>query len=665
MLDLSQLIVKSTFPPQYKDDILYAIEKHQVLIVEAETGSGKSTQICQYLVDAGYTNAADHHYMVGITQPRRVAATTLANRVAEEMNCPLGTRVGYSIRFEERLERESTEIKFMTEGILIREMFSDPLLNDYSVLMVDETHERTIAGDILLGLLRKILRKRPQLKLVISSATLESDVLIKFFTYENVTCHRLHLQGKQHPLDILYLKQPVADYLRASVDAVIKIHECERRGDILVFLTGQNEVDKVVDILKDYSRSLNDRPEVDLSGPKKLYALPLYASLPAYEQMKVFDQFPRSVRKVVVATNLAETSLTIDGVVYVVDCGFVKTRIFDSKTGTDALMVIPVSKASARQRAGRAGRTAAGKVYRLYTKTDHDQTLLDHSVPEIQRSDLSGMLLQLKALGIDNVLNFRFPSDPPEANVIIALELLYALGCIDAAGHLTPEVGLKAAELPLTPMFAKMLLASHQYECSEEILTICAMLQIENIFQQPSQGQRAIQARNAKHKFSVEEGDLITYLNVFNAFIAAGKVRSWSDRHYLNYNGLLRAVEIRLRLSHLLRRLSIPLRSADGDLDRVRKCIVAGFFANAALWHHSGCYRSVRGQHELHVHPTSVLSVLSRPPRVVLFAQLLHTSKQFIRDLTSINSEWLHEIAPHFYEYGTERELNERKFAAS
>lgn len=270
--------------------------------------------------------------------------------------------------------------------------------------------------------------------------------------------------------------------------------------------------------------------------------------------------------------------------------------------------------------------------------------------PELQRSDLSSLVLQLKALGISNLLKFDFPSRLPESNLVIALELLYALGCINENGALEGDLGLKMAEFPLTPQFSKMLLISGEYECSEEILTITAMLQVENIFQQPSSGQRSIQARNAKYAFSVQEGDTITYLNIYNAFLKAGKVRSWADKNYLNYNALLRVVDIRNRLVNLLKRMKVKLISAEGDLESIQRCITAGFFANAARLQADGSYKTIRGNYDLHVHPLSVIFKCSRPPEYVLFISVLHTTKHFIRDLTAIKKDFLIEEAPQFYD---------------
>lgn len=528
--------------------------------------------------------------------------------------------------------------------------------------MIDEAHERTVNTDTLLGLLKRIAQRRQDLKIIISSATVEAEVLMDFFDLgasrsSKSTSTILCVEGRNHPIEVFYAKDSVANYVKASVDTVIAIHEHEPSGDVLVFLTGQDEVEEAVSLLVEYSRSAKERQD-----GKKMFVLPLHASLPSRDLFKVFETFPRSVRKVVVATNVAEASVTIPGITFVVDCGFVKMRFFNPKTRSDALAVVPISQASATQRAGRAGRTRPGKVFRLYPE-DEFKKLATTTIPEVQRTNTAFLILQLKALGVKNILDFDFPSRPPEANVIAGLELLYALGAIDEDGDILSPLGLQMAEFPLEPMFSKMLLDSGKFECSDEVLTIVSMLQVENIFQQPSSGQRAIQARNAKHRFSVEEGDLITYLNIFNEFVAAGRVRSWADRNYLNYNALLRAYEIRTRLVSLLRRFAIELITADGDLDAVRKCIVSGLFANAVYLTPEGerIYRTVRGDHELHIHPSSVLYTFPKPPKWLLFTEVLHTTQEFMRDLVAVEPQWLCEVAPQYFEFGTERQLLERR----
>ena len=592
--------------------------------------------------------------IIGITQPRRVAAITLAKRVAEEMNCKLGKEVGYVIRFDDCFEDGITMIKYMTEGILIREMMKDPLLKSYSVIMVDEVHERTLFTDIVLGLLKKIIRKRPELRLIISSATIELNLFTKYFTQDGISINFLSIHGRTYPVEIFYTQEPVSDYLRSAIDTVIKIHENLPYGDILVFLTGQEEVEKVVETLFDYAKEIKERTDL-----KRMYVLPMYSMLPFYDQLKVFEQFPKSVRKVVVATNIAETSVTINGIVYVVDCGFVKLRFYNTKTCTNSLIVVPISQASAEQRAGRAGRTRPGKAFRLFTEKSF-QNLMPFTIPEMQRSSLIPVILQLKALKVNNVVKFSLISKPPEYNFIKSLEILYALQALDDKANLTDPLGIQMAEIPLDAMFAKMLLNSEKMECSEEVLTIVSMLQVENIFNQPSNGQKSIQAQNSKHHLSVEEGDLITYLNVYNCFIKANKVKSWSDRYYLNYKGLLRAVEIRTRLKSILKKFKVKLISAEGDVNKIIKCIVSGFFPNAAYLHPSGVYKTIRGNHQLSIHPTSVLYTLPKPPNCVVFVEVLQTTQEFMRDLTAIDYKWLYQLAPHFYEYGTDRELAEQ-----
>lgn len=623
---------------QNRNHIIHLLEKHQTLILVGETGCGKSTQVCQYLHEAGWGSDGK---IIGISQPRRVAATTLATRVAEERGCVVGQLVGYSIRFDDCFDAKQTRIKYMTEGILIREMMADPLLQHYCVLMLDEVHERTLYTDVLLGLLKKILKKRKDLRLIVSSATMDAEEMKHFFNF-NTTANEakdtaviISIHGRTYPCEIYYKDEPVPDYVKGTVETVVKIHRTEPAGDILVFLTGQEEINMAVSLIGQYA-------EVETEHGT-LWPLPMHGSLPPRDQLKVFRRTPKGQRKVVVATNIAETSVTILGIVYVIDCGFMKLRWFNSEAHMDALVVVPVSKASAEQRAGRAGRTRFGKVYRLYSEDEHAK-MREKTVPEMQRSDLSSAVLQLKALGIDNILRFNFPSAPPAKNLALSLELLYALEAIDDDGQLTQPLGLQMAEFPLHPLLSKMLLASGQYGCSEEILSIVAMLQIESVFFSINSAK----ARIAKRKFEVEEGDLITLLNVYNAFVKCGRIKQWCVEHCLNYKGLIRAQEMRNRMEKMVSKFNVPLLSANGCLDTIRRCITAGLFCNAAYLHYSGNYHTVRGNQLLHIHPNSCLYTLEQP-QWVLFVDILHTNKMYMKDLTVIEDSWLEELAPHFY----------------
>lgn len=491
-------------------------------------------------------------------------------------------------------------------------MMVDPLLTKYSAIMLDEAHERTLYTDIAIGLLKKIQKKRGDLRLIVASATLDAEKFRDFFNQNDTsdptrdTCVILTVEGRTFPVDIFYLQSPVPDYIKSTVETVMKIHQTEGDGDILAFLTGQEEVETVVSMLIEQARALGR------TGMKRhLRVLPMYAGLPSFEQMKVFERVSRSVRKVIVATNVAETSITISGIVYVIDCGFVKLRAYNPRTAIECLVVVPVSQASANQRAGRAGRSRSGKCYRLYTEDAFDQ-LPQSTVPEMQRSNLAPVILQLKALGIDNVLRFHFMSPPPAQSMVQALELLYALGGLDKDCRLTEPLGMRIAEFPLNPMFAKMLLESGNFGCSQEILSIAAMMQIQNIFVVPS--NQKSQAIRVHRKFAVEEGDHLTMLNVYEAFIKHNKNSQWCQEHFLNYKGLVRAATVREQLKKLLVKFQVPKKSSEGDPDPVLRCIVSGFFANAARFHSTGVYRTIRDDHELHIHPASVLYA-EKPPR--------------------------------------------------
>ncbi|XP_012525860.1 probable ATP-dependent RNA helicase DHX35 [Monomorium pharaonis] len=625
-----------------KDHIIYLLEKYQTLVLVGETGCGKSTQVPQYLFEAGW--CADGK-KIGITEPRRVAATSLANRVADERNCILGTTVGYCIRFDDYTD-ETTKIKYMTEGILLRELMSDPLLTSYSVIILDEVHERTLLTDIIMGLLKKIIRKRKSLRVIVSSATVDAEELRDFFNVNTTkdsskdSAVIMSVEGRLYPVDIFFVKEPVANYVNGVVDTALKIHETEESGDILAFLTGLDEVDQAVSLLSEHAKLIKD-------DKQKLLPLPMYGSLPNAEQLKVFWRAAKDTRKVIVATNIAETSITIPNIVYVIDCGFVKIPWFEAEAQTNSLVIVPLSKASANQRAGRAGRMRTGKAFRLYTEEAYAE-LFEATPPEMQRSDLAPAILQLKALGIDNVLRFNFPSAPPSKNLVTGLELLYALGAIDSNGDLTTPLGLTMAEMPLEPVLAKSLIASGEMGCSEEITTIFAMLQVQNVFVQPGGGQAALKARIAHRKFEVEEGDLLTLLNIYIAF-EQNKTPAWCQKHFLNHKALRRATEIRVQMHKMLKRLDIPLISCNGNVQQILKCLTAGLFPKAAYLHYTGTYRTVRGNKDLYIHPNSCLYTLQQP-QWLLFCEILQTNKTYMKDLTVIQPEMLLEAAPHFYE---------------
>lgn len=408
----------------------------------------------------------------------------------------------------------------------------------------------------------------------------------------------------------------------------------------------------MVSLLQEQARALGR-----LGMKKYLKVLPMYAGLPYTDQMKVFERTPPTVRKVVVATNIAETSITINGIVFVIDCAFVKLRAYNPCTAIESLVVTPISKASASQRAGRGGRNRAGKCFRLYTEEDFEK-LPASTVPEMQRTNLAPVILQLKALGIDNVLRFSFLSPPPAQSMVQALELLYALGGLDQYGRLTDPMGVRMAEFPLSPMFAKMLLESGNFGCSKEIVTIAAMMQIQNIFMVPANQKKP--AAREHRKFAVAEGDHLTMLNVYEAFIKHQKSSQWCQEHFLNYKGLQRAMTVREQLRRLMNKFKVPRTSSEGDPDVILRCIVSGFFANAARMHHSGSYRTLRDDRELHIHPNSVLFG-EKPTKWVVFNEVVQTSKYYMRDVTAVESSWLVELAPHFYKQAKHGSLTSKR----
>ncbi|GAA5951810.1 hypothetical protein JCM8115_005246 [Rhodotorula mucilaginosa] len=655
-----------------RDALLYLLEQHPVVVLQSPTGTGKSTQLPQFLLEAGW---AKEGKCIAITQPRRVAAISVAQRTAEEVGCILGDEVGYSVRFE-ALCTPDTKVLYLTDGMLFREILLDPLLSRYSVVMVDEAHERSCYTDLLLGVLKKIRRVRPELRVVISSATIEAQHFVDFFNSqpppssvpssgiksgedmlpppskksrwdkkerEEVKLDdavMVRLEGKAFPVDIAYLEEPTNDVVLKAVETIFDIHLKQPPGDILVFLTGRDDIDRCLQHISDYQHRL---PQ----GAPLIKALPLHSGLSTESQIAVFEPAPPRTRKAIVSTNVAEASVTIDGVKYVVDSGLVKLRSFDPATGMDALVTTACSLASLAQRAGRAGRTSSGKCFRLFPPSAL-ATLLPTTPPEITRSDISLLVLQLKSLGIQNVLRFDWMTSPSSMMLERALEFLYCLGALDDEGKLTKPLGVRMAEMPIDPMMSKILLDSHTFGCSDEILTIAAMTSVQNVFIL-DEGD-SVRGELERRKFTVEEGDHLTALNAYNAFIKYGRKSSkWCHTHRLNFKALSRALSIRTQLSKYLKRFDIALVSCGEDHTKVRRCLTSGYFRNAAVVQPDGTYRSVREGTVLHAHPSSVLFTRTPPSPYVIYHEVIETTKRFMREITAIEQDWLVELAGHYY----------------
>jgi ATP-dependent RNA helicase DDX35 len=515
-----------------KQEILYAIETNPVTILIGETGSGKTTQLPQYLRHAGWCAGGR---TVVCTQPRRVAAVSVAARVAEECKSKMGHGVGYAVRFDRNMDKgpTPTQLQFVTDGLLLRMLISDPLLQRYSVVIVDEAHERSLATDLLLGLLKKVQAVRRDLRIVISSATLDYASFRTYFTLKKGRFSTppgvVMVQGRQHVTTNHYLEAPCKDYLRAAIESVDHLHRSQKKknGDILVFLTGKQQVEDAVRLCGEL-------------GHRDLLPLCLYSGLPASAQVRVF-QFDKNQasRKVVFSTNVAEASVTIPNIGFVVDCGFVKHKFYDPETGVDSLEVVPISQASARQRAGRAGRVAEGHCFRLYPESTLTSMMPQSHQPELQRSNLARLVLQMKSLAVDDLMGFDFISPPSLELLADAMEQLFAAGAVDEDGKLTSPVGTMLASFPLSPALGRMVLCASDLKCTEEVLTIVAMLTVQNVLIIPS--QHNTRARKAHAEFSVIQGDMLTYLNIYNNFLANNKEHQWCRDNFLHHGALKRA----------------------------------------------------------------------------------------------------------------------------
>ncbi|KAF3988493.1 hypothetical protein FT663_03953 [Candidozyma haemuli var. vulneris] len=616
-----------------RTQLIEAIEQNQFLVIVGETGSGKTTQIVQYVYEEALNVVGNTEKIIGCTQPRRVAAVSVAKRVAEEVGCKVGEEVGYYIRFEDVTSPE-TKIKYMTDGMLQREALLDPTMSKYSVIMLDEAHERTIATDVLFALLKKAAKSNPNLKVIVTSATLDSAKFASFFN----DCPVLKIPGRTYPVETLFSREAEPDYLAAALDCVMQIHVAEAEGDILVFLTGQEEIDTSCEVLYQRIKTLG-------SAVPELLILPVYSALSSDMQSKIFEPAPPGARKVVLATNIAETSITIDGIRYVVDPGYVKVNAYDPKLGMDTLVVSPISQAQANQRAGRAGRTGPGKCYRLYTEQAYNTEMLPNSIPEIQRQNLALTILMLKAMGINDLLNFEFMDPPPAQTLVNALHDLYNLDALDEEGYLTP-FGRKMSEFPMEPALAKTLIESTELGCVDEILTIVAMLSVQSVFNRPKDKQAA--ADQKKQRFHSVYGDHITLLNVYRAWDLNGRSPGWCKDNYIHERSMRRALDVRKQLGQIMKRFRIPIDSCGSDTIAVRKAFCSGFFRNSAKRDpHEGIYNTLVDQTPVSMHPSSAL--FGKSCEYVIYHTVLLTTKEYMHCVSTIDPRWLLELAPRFF----------------
>ncbi|KAJ5939221.1 Pre-mRNA-splicing factor ATP-dependent RNA helicase PRP43 [Penicillium verhagenii] len=633
---------------QQRDEFLQLYQQSQILVFVGETGSGKTTQIPQYVLfdDLPQTQRK----MVACTQPRRVAAMSVAQRVAAEMDVKLGEEVGYSIRFED-MTGPKTIMKYMTDGMLLREAMNDHNLSRYSTIILDEAHERTMATDILMGLLKEVVGRRPDLKIIIMSATLDAQKFQRYF----MDAPLLAVPGRTHPVEVFYTPEPEQDYVEAAIRTVLQIHATEPEGDILVFLTGEEEIE---DACRKISLEADEMVREADAGPLKTY--PLYGSLPPHMQQRIFEPAPaarraggRPGRKVIISTNIAETSLTIDGIVYVVDPGFSKQKIYNPRIRVESLLVSPISKASAQQRAGRAGRTRPGKCFRLYTEEAFKKELIESTYPEILRSNLSSTVLELKKLGVDDLVHFDLMDPPAPETLMRALEELNYLACLDDDGELT-QLGRLASNFPLDPALAVMLISSPEFYCSNEMLSIVSLLSCPQVFVRPAAQRK--RADEMKDLFAHPDGDHLTMLNVYHAFKGAdaqANLKQWCHDHFLSLRSLQSADNVRKQLLRIMEREELEMVSTPFDdkkyYENIRRALCAGFFMQIAKKEPQGknVYATIKDNQNVLLHPSTVLA---HDAEWVLYHEFVLTTKNYIRTVTAVKPEWLLDIAPTYYD---------------
>ncbi|GAA5865683.1 hypothetical protein JCM3774_004965 [Rhodotorula dairenensis] len=627
-----------------REALLKVIRENQVVVVIGETGSGKTTQLTQFLHEEGYSN----YGLIGCTQPRRVAAMSVAQRVSQEMEVELGAEVGYSIRFED-CTSEKTVIKYMTDGVMLRESLNEGDLDRYSVIILDEAHERSLNTDILMGLLRKILSRRRDLKLIVTSATMNAAKFSSF--YDDAPCFTI--PGRTFPVDVLFSKTPCEDYVDSAVKQALQIHISHPPGDVLIFMTGQEDIECTCDVIKERLEQVDDVAPLEV--------LPIYSQMPADLQAKIFSPTEDGRRKVIVATNIAETSLTVDGIMYVVDAGYSKLKVYNPRMGMDSLQITPISQANANQRSGRAGRTGAGTAYRLFTEMAFRDELFENTIPEIQRTNLSNTVLLLKSLGVKNLLEFDFMDPPPQENILNSMYQLWVLGALDNTGELT-ELGRKMSHFPMDPALAKMLISSVEMRCSAEVLTIVSMLSVPSVFYRPK--ERAEESDAAREKFFVPESDHLTLLHVYTQWKSNGYSDAWAARHFLHPKTLRKAREVRTQLLDIMKHQKLDIIPCGTDWDVIRRTICGAYFHQAARVKGIGEFQHLRTGVPMHLHATSSLYGLGYLPDYVVYHELVLTSKEYMSTVTSVDAYWLAELGSKFFSVREQHFSDRQRVAA-
>ncbi len=610
---------------QQREKILHEIEQNQVIVVESPTGSGKTTQLPLILYRAGFGRDG----IIGVTQPRRIAAVSVSEYIATQIGDTVPGMVGYKMRFEDQTISD-TRIKIMTDGILLQELKADNMLSGYSVIMVDEAHERSLNIDFILGLLKHILEERPDFKVIISSATINAEV---FSTYFN-GCPIVHIETQMYPVQVIYdapSQVSKEDALQEKIEDIVeRTIQNGRTGDILIFLSGEKPIKECFARLS--GSSVN----------KKLHILPLYGRLSKEEQERVFDPPPKGKSKVVIATNIAETSVTIDGITTVIDSGLAKMNYYNPKTYTSSLIEGPISKASCNQRKGRAGRTQPGVCYRLYSKKDFDHRDL-FTLEEIYRTDLSEVVLRMAELGIYAVEDFDFISPPGSQGIIGAIETLLLLNAINHERALT-DIGKMMVEFPLIPRHSRMIVEAirRYHDVLEEVLIASAFLSTHTPFLLPPGDE--LEARHAHHHFSDPAGDFVSYLNLFRAFAKQRDTKrreNFCTQYYLDVKVMNEIVNIKRQLEEIVSNMGIPISSGGSTKDYL--CAVSvGLVQFVCERSGKTAYRSLTAD-RIQIHPGSVM--FREAPPYIVAGEIVRTSRMFARSVSPLNRQWLSEIS--------------------
>ncbi len=622
------------FPPQlpvsqHADTIAKAIREHQVVIVAGETGSGKTTQLPKICLQAGLGTTG----LIGCTQPRRLAAISMASRVAEELGEPLGQSVGYAVRFDDRSQHDGW-IKFMTDGILLQETRSDRWLNAYDAIIIDEAHERSLNIDFLLGYLKQLTQRRPDLKLIITSATIDTERFSAHFDQAPV----ITVEGRSHPVTVEYQETDADTDLNQAIEQalqqIMRQPDKPAGNDVLVFLPGEREIHDALDYLQK-------------KNWRNTEILPLYARLSGPQQQKIFH--PGRQRRVILSTNIAETSLTVPRIGYVIDSGLARISRYNPRSKIQGLLTEPVSQASANQRSGRCGRLGPGLCLRLYSEEDFLQRPA-HTDPEIRRTSLASVILQTENLRLGHVDDFPF-IDPPDARQISdGYQLLKELNAIDERKQLT-AIGRRMAHLPIDVQLARILLAAEKYACLPEALVIASALSVQDPRERPQEVTG--RADEAHKRFAHADSDFVAFLNLWReiakqqAALSRNKFRKWCRDNFLSWRRIQEWQDIHRQLKQILKLKNAAIAATDSlDYAGLHKAILAGFISHVGLHKENGEYLGARNR-RFHLFPGSALARRKNPPQWVVAAAIVQTSRVFARNVARIEPDWIEEVAAH------------------